>query len=127
MLLLAKIFIAITALLHCFFFKLESIDFMKPEVLKKFRLSQESAVPVKIWALNQGFYNLFLALALIYSLYLIQSGNLLIGKAIAQIILLIITGAGIVLLVSSPESKLAAMIQALPAFIGFLALFFIKS
>lgn len=116
MLIVAKIFIALTALLHCFFFKLESIDFMKPEVLKKFRLTADQAIHAKIWAFNQGFYNLFLAFGLFYSLYQIQTNNMLVGKSIAQFILLTIFGAGLVLLFSSPESKLAAMIQATSAF-----------
>lgn len=126
MLLIAKIFISLTALLHIFFFKLESIDFMKPETLKKFRLTLEQAQPVKLWAFNQGFYNLFLALGLIYSLYLFQSDKMIAAKAISNVILLIIFGAGIVLVCSSPQSKFAATVQSLPALIALISLFLVK-
>ena len=57
---LAKIFIALTGIFHILFFKMESIDFMKPEVFERFGLTLESASYVRIWAFNQGFYNCLL-------------------------------------------------------------------
>jgi putative membrane protein len=119
MLNLASLFIAITALLHAFFFKLESLDFMKPRTLQRFQLTPQDASVVKIWAFNQGFYNLFLACGLAYALDLLHGGHPVEGKVLAQFILLAITGAGLVLGFSAPQKKVAAAVQALPALIGF--------
>jgi putative membrane protein len=118
---LAIIFIILTGLFHCLFFKLESLDFMKPKGLKKFGLSQEEGEIAKVWAFNQGFYNLFLALGLFYSAYLLTSDVAANGKMLASFILLTIVGAGVVLFFSTPK-KLPAIIQAVPALIGFVLL-----
>jgi putative membrane protein len=115
----------LTALLHCFFFKLESVDFMKTKVLRRFGLKEHEGAVVKIWAFNQGFYNLFLALGLFYALYLIQLANNSSGILLAQFILLTIFGAGLVLLISAPKKYVAAMMQAVPAAIGFIASLFL--
>ncbi|HVJ64757.1 MAG TPA: DUF1304 domain-containing protein [Bdellovibrionota bacterium] len=122
---LASFFIAITALLHIFFFKLESLDFMKPRTLKRFALTPEDGIVVKIWAFNQGFYNLFLAIGLVYALDQMHRGHPNEGKVLAQFILLAITGAGLVLGYSAPQKKVAAAVQALPALIGFLLTLFL--
>lgn len=59
----AQILAGIAALLHVFFFYLESIAWTKPSTWKTFGLaSQEDAETTKGLALNQGYYNLFLAI-----------------------------------------------------------------
>ncbi|EQC43851.1 DUF1304 domain-containing protein [Bacteriovorax sp. Seq25_V] len=115
-----KFFVTITAILHILFFKLESIDFMKDHVLKRFALTKEQGQVIKIWALNQGFYNLFLALGLFYSLYL---GNGM-GIFLARYILFVILGAAFVLFASAPKKYIPALIQGLPALAGIIASFF---
>ncbi len=119
---LAHGFILITAILHCLFFKLESIDFMKPKILRKFGLNNESGGYVKIWALNQGFYNLFLALGLFYSIYLLRSGSIESGRMLASFILLSISGAGLVLFLSARGKVVPALVQGVPALLGFILL-----
>lgn len=53
----------IAALLHVFFWLLESVRFRQPATWKRFGVkSQEEADIVAPMALNQGFYNLFLAI-----------------------------------------------------------------
>lgn len=118
---LASIFIFITAVLHCLFFKLESIDFMKTSVLKKFGLTKEEGIIVKIWAFNQGFYNLFLALGLFFSLFLLNTNQSEKGILLSSFILLTIISAGVVLLYSSPKSYPAALLQSLPALTALIA------
>lgn len=120
------IFILLTGLFHCLFFKLESLDFMSPKGLKKFGLSQEEGEIAKVWAFNQGFYNLFLALGLFYSTYLLSTGAIETGKILASFILLTIVGAGVVLFLSTPK-KLPAIIQAVPALIGLILLQFVAN
>lgn len=114
----AYIFISLTAILHCLFFKLESLDFMKPETLRKFGLNEETGKVVKVWAFNQGFYNLFLAFGLFYVVYLLATAKLLQAKVLGGFILLTIVGAGLVLYFSAPGKEVPAMVQALPALIG---------
>ncbi len=118
---LAMILISITAILHCLFFKIESIDFMNKQTLKRFGLNDDQGLIVKVWAFNQGFYNLFLAFGLFFSLFLFSRNNIESGKVLAEFILLLITGAGIVLYISSPKKYSAAILQSLPAFLGYMA------
>ena len=118
----SNLFIGLTAILHILFFKLESFDFMKPEVLARFGLDANSGSFVKIWAFNQGFYNLFFALGLLYSLYLINTEKVEKGVTLASFILISIIGAGVVLYFSAPEKYIAAAIQALPALLGVICL-----
>lgn len=114
-----KFFVILVAILHCLFFKLESIDFMKEKVLKRFGLSIEQGRIVKIWAFNQGFYNLFLAIGLFYSIWV---GDL-VGLYLARYILIFIVAAGVVLIISSPKKYKAGMIQLVPALLGFISSF----
>lgn len=64
--LVAQILAVLAALIHVFFFYLESIAWTKPSTWKTFGLaSQEEAEITKGLALNQGYYNLFLAIGVI--------------------------------------------------------------
>lgn len=124
MFIIAQIFIGIVALLHVLFFRLESIVFTHPRILKRFGLDEAGGVAVKPWAFNQGFYNLFLAFGLFYSLYLLNFDQVLEGKTLASFILWTITWAGVVLAYSVPGKMRVAMIQGLPALIGVIFLYF---
>ena len=124
MVLFANIFVGLTAILHILFFKLESIDFMKPKTLRRFGLNSTSGAFVKTWAFNHGFYNLFLALGLLYSMFLINTGQIESGKVLANFILLLIVGAGVILAISAPKKYVAAITQAVPALLGILFIFF---
>ncbi len=69
-------FVGLAALLHVFFFLLESVWFEKPFAWKRFGVAdQEKALIIKPWAYNQGFYNLFLALGAGLGLILYFVGN----------------------------------------------------
>ena len=119
---ITSIFILITSLLHIVFFKIESIDFMKLETLQRFSLTAEKAEVVKVWAYNQGFYNLFIAFGLLYGIYLLYRDDLNKAKPLLSTLLLIIVGAGIVLATSADGKIIAASIQAIPALIAFILL-----
>jgi putative membrane protein len=98
---------------------------MQEKTLKRFGLTTPQGEIVRIWAFNQGFYNLFLAIGLFYSLYLIHFKNLEMGKILAGYLLLFIIAAGAVLYFSSPKKYMAALIQSLPALLSLACLFFI--
>jgi putative membrane protein len=62
MAIIGSILIAAAALVHLFFFAMESVLWSSPTVWRRFGVaSQQDADVVRPMAYNQGFYNLFLA------------------------------------------------------------------
>ena len=61
-------FVALVAFLHIYFMILEMFFWTKPKGLKAFGLTKEFAEASKVLAANQGLYNGFLAIGLIWSL-----------------------------------------------------------
>lgn len=57
----------VVAALHVAFFMLESVLWTTPKVRKIFGQTKEDAETTKVLALNQGAYNLALAVSLIYA------------------------------------------------------------
>ena len=79
----AVIAAAIAAIVHVWFFGLESLLFERPTVFRRFGLrSAEDAAIVRPMAFNQGFYNLFLAAGITGGLLLIAGGQETAGHAI---------------------------------------------
>lgn len=116
----AQAFMLVSAILHILFFKIESIDFLKPSTLKRFNLTPEEGKMVKVWAFNQGFYNLFLAMGLFVSIVLMHTNLVSESLVLGRFILLTMVGAGVVLIISAPKSYKAGLIQAIPALIAFI-------
>ena len=72
--LIAVIAAVVAALIHVWFFVLESLQFDQPKVFGRFGItSAEDAAIVRPMAFNQGFYNLFLALGILAGLGLVAS------------------------------------------------------
>lgn len=60
---LALVFAGLAALLHVYIWTMESLTWRKPATWKRFGVaSQEDAETQALFAFNQGFYNLFLAI-----------------------------------------------------------------
>jgi putative membrane protein len=58
----ALVFAGLAALLHVYIWTMESVTWRKPATWKRFGVaSQEDAETQALFAFNQGFYNLFLA------------------------------------------------------------------
>ena len=111
-------FIGFSALFHVYIFYLESIAWTKPKTWKAFGIaSQDAAETIRPMALNQGFYNLFLALE-IGAGFVTLAINRKIGFALIIAGAASILGAGLVLFFSVKTSRRAALIQAAPPFIG---------
>ena len=111
---------------HVAIFWLESLAWGKPITLKIFRLKADEVVASRLFAFNQGFYNLFLAIAIFLGLLLqrstrVSEGQILVDYAIASVF-----GAGFVLLCSHVRMRRAALLQALPAVIYFVIRWFAK-
>jgi len=121
---------SVSAFMHCLFFLLESVFFTNPKVSRGiFGIrSQEAVDAATIWALNQGFYNLFLAISSGFALYLLQTETGVhyeIGRALLGINNLIMVAAGAVLFFSSQGKLwLGAVIQGSPALAALISLYY---
>ncbi|MDO9354264.1 MAG: DUF1304 domain-containing protein [Solirubrobacteraceae bacterium] len=131
--LIAQIFAGIAAALHVLFFYLESVAFTKGSTYKSFGLAtKEEADVVKPMALNQGFYNLFLAIGVVVGLvvgeYRLSDGmrygeGFVDGTALVGFGCAVMVGAAIVLLISSKGKLLrGALIQGVAPLIALIAL-----
>ena len=68
MLFIANVLVAVVAALHVYFLILEMFLWTRPLGLKTFRNSIEKATESAVLAANQGLYNGFLALGLVWGL-----------------------------------------------------------
>ena len=117
--LIAVLAAGVAALVHVWFFALESVLFARPTVFRRFGLrSPEDAAIVRPMAFNQGFYNLFLAAGIVVGLGLIGMGDVVAGRAIVLFACACMVGAGIVLIATSRRFLAAATLQAGPPFIA---------
>ncbi len=104
------------AVIHVYIFCLESIWWGKPSTNRVFGVTDANAQVMRQMAFNQGFYNLFLAVALLIGFFWgarpdsIVQANTLKDYAVSSIL-----GAGVVLWLSEPKLIRAAVIQAGPA------------
>ncbi|REJ06595.1 DUF1304 domain-containing protein [Microbacterium bovistercoris] len=116
MLIAGLILAAAAAAFHVFIFVLESLRWTEPATRRIFGVrSAEDAETMKQLAFNQGFYNLFLAVAALIGVVLVIAGQRTAG------VTLTLAGTGMMLaaalvLVLSDRSKLraAAMQGGLP-------------
>jgi putative membrane protein len=113
LLIIAIVFAALAALLHVFIFVMESVLWMRPATWKRFGLSsQEEAATIRPMALNQGFYNLFLAVGIFVAFFLLPhpglhaAGVMLILFCCASML-----AAALVLIISNPKLARAAITQ----------------
>jgi putative membrane protein len=75
MAMLAKIAVALIALLHIYIMVLEMFLWSTPRGLRVFGNTADQAAATKVLAANQGLYNGFLAAGLLWGLSLGASGN----------------------------------------------------
>ncbi len=117
-------FFVVAGVAHVGFFVLESILFQRNGGHRLFAVSEAHYPSVKVWAMNQGFYNLFLALGTFYGLVLVVQKQFVAAGILIGFCGLSMIGAGIVLLISAPHLKKGALLQVLPPLGGFLFLYF---
>ena len=112
----------LAALVHVYFFVLESLRFEQPVVFARFGLrSAEDAAIVRPMAFNQGFYNLFLAIGIVGGLALVAVGQVEAGRAIVLFACATMVGAGVVLLASNRRFLIGASLQAFPPLVALVA------
>ena len=116
----------VAALVHAWFFVLESLWFMRPSVYGRFGIdSDDEAKVVRSFAYNQGFYNLFLAAGVAIALALVAAGDPVSGRAIALFACGSMVAAGVVLFMYDRRFLRAAAIQVVPPLVAILAILFL--
>lgn len=119
---IAQVAAAVAAVVHVWFFLMETIWFMRPRVFERFGLaSAAEARTVRSFAWNQGFYNLFLAAGVGLGLVLIAGGSIDAGRGIALFACASMIGAGLVLVLHNPAFLRAAVLQAGPPLVAVMA------
>jgi putative membrane protein len=107
----ALVFAGLAALVHVYIWVLESLLWTAPRTRAAFGTSEEEAAATKLLALNQGFYNLFLAIVTAVGVAFFAAGCTPVGSAL----MLAGTGsmalAAAVLVASSPDKARGALIQ----------------
>ena len=122
--LVAQLAALLAAAIHVWFFVLESLLFARPGVAARFGLrSDEQIAAVRPMAFNQGFYNLFLAVGIAAGIAQIAGGAVVAGRSIVVFACLCMVWAGIVLLVTSPRLRQAALIQLVPPLVAIVTAF----
>jgi putative membrane protein len=108
MLTLARILVALVALLHVYFLVLEMFLWTSPTGRRVFRTTPEFAEASKTLAANQGLYNGFLAAGLAWGLWLGSAGTSVLTFFLVCVIVAGVYGAATV-------GRKILFVQALPA------------
>jgi len=111
----------VAALLHVVFFVLESVLFRRPAGRRLFGVRAEhDSPPLRLFAVNQGVYNLALAIVVALGVVLQATAGDAADRAIAGLALTVggcsvMVVAGAALALTAPPRMLgAALVQALP-------------
>lgn len=121
----SQVCFSLGAVIHILIFTLEALIWGTPYANKAFGVTKEQAEELRLFAYNQGFYNLFLTLEVFVGLGLYrfspypEAGIALIIFGAASMFL-----ASLVLLKSSPKLLRAVLIQGGIPLLGLLGLFF---
>ena len=112
----SQVFGLLAAALHVVVFLMESVWFMRPGVHRRFGAATTAdAEARRLFAFNQGFFNLFLAIGIFVGLALLHSGgNVTVGRTLVLFNCACMAGAGVVLFVSAGRRMArAALMQAI--------------
>ena len=116
---IALVAAVIAALVHVWFFLMESVWFMRPAVWRRFGLTSEGdAAVVRSFAFNQGFYNLFLAIGVLAGIALVAARDPVAGGALILFACGSMIAAGVVLYLHDTRFRRAAALQVVPPLIA---------
>ena len=119
--LVTQVFAIIAVLFHVAAFVLESFLFHRPDV-QTFLLGRPEPAPgVRLWAFNQGFYNLFLAAGPAAGLIAYSTGETSVGRALLIYGCAFMAACGIVLFVSNRKLWRSMIGQSGPPLIALVA------
>ncbi|MFI7434909.1 DUF1304 domain-containing protein [Micromonospora haikouensis] len=113
----------LAGLVHVYIFYLESIAWTSARARAVFGIaSRADAETTKALAFNQGFYNLFLAIAIAAGIVFFASGAVTVGATLVFVGAGSMVAAGLVLLLSDPSKAGAALKQLVLPLLGVVAL-----
>lgn len=113
----------LAALVHVYIWVLESLIWTGPRARATFGIrSDDEAQLTRALAFNQGFYNLFLAIAVFAGIVVFAAGAPEVGATLVFVGAGSMVAAGLVLLLSSPSKARAALVQLVPPLLGVVAL-----
>jgi putative membrane protein len=113
---------ALAALIHVYIFALESLLWTSPRARALFGTTPQEAQATRAMAYNQGFYNLFLAVAVIVGIVALAAGSTAVGATLVFVGAGSMVAAGLVLLTSDRSKTSAALKQLVPPLLGIVAL-----
>jgi putative membrane protein len=117
-------FFFIAALVHIYIFILETFLFQKADGYKAFKMKKEDHEAAKPWALNQGVYNLFLAVGMLLGLYYVNQLEIKVAGVMVSFSGFCMIAAGLVLFFTNKKMRKGAYIQMVPPLLGFFFLAF---
>ena len=121
--LVTQLFAIVAVLCGVVAFVLESFLFHRPSV-QTFLLGRPEPSPgVRLWAFNQGFYNLFLAAGVAAGLIAHYAGNQSVGRALVIYGCAFIAACGVVLFISDRRLWRGMIGQSGPPLIALIAAF----
>jgi putative membrane protein len=95
-----QFFVIVTGVVHAWAWLMESVLWRKPAVQRMMLHHEDSSDGVRLWAFNQGFYNLFFALGAVGGVIAYRLGHHAAGTAVALFTCASMAIAGLVLWVS---------------------------
>lgn len=119
--LVAQLFTVVAVLFHVVAFVLESFLFHRPSVQIFLLGKPEPAAGVRLWAFNQGFYNLFLAVGPMAGLIAHYAGDETAGRTLIIYGCAFMTACGVVLFISDRRLWRSMMGQSGPPLIALIA------
>ncbi len=119
--LVTQVFVVVAVLFHLMAFVLESFLFHRSDVQTFLLGRPEPAEGVRLWAFNQGFYNLFLAAGPAAGLIAQLAGNAAVGRALVIYGCAFMVGCGIVLFISNRKLWRSMVGQSGPPLIALVA------
>lgn len=122
MIVVGLVFAGLAALLHIYIFWMESLAWDGPQARKTFGVPDSEREATRAFAFNQGFYNLFLAVAAILGIIVTAAGAPAVGLTLALTGTGSMLAAALVLFFSAPDKRRAAITQG---FLPLLAVVFL--
>ncbi|MFD5225106.1 DUF1304 domain-containing protein [Microbacterium sp. NPDC058342] len=123
MLITGLVLAAIAGAIHVYIFILESVRWTAPATRRIFGVaSQADAETMRQLAFNQGFYNLFLAIAALLGGVLVLAGQQTVGVTLALAATAMMLAAALVLVLSDRTKLRAAVTQGAVPLLAVVAL-----
>jgi putative membrane protein len=127
---IATVVAALAALLHVYIFVMESVQWSRPAIWRRFGVKDQAAADtVRPMAYNQGFYNLFLAIGAVIGIVLFWAGASgtaaeVAGRTLVLFSLGSMAAAALVLTTTGRAYLRAALLQGTLPLVGFVLMLF---